>query len=299
MTGDSHMLELQKREATLRPMSSLPPLVEPAFWACIAAIAACWLLSVLTREYSWVDRLWSVMPPLYAIWFAWSSGGDPRTCAMAVLATLWGVRLTYNFARKGGYRKGGEDYRWVELRTRMSPLAFQVFNLLFTAGFQHLLVFAITLPAVVAASHPGKPFGAIDLALCALFLLFLVGETIADQQQWTFHQRKKARRERGEQVSQGFLSQGLFAYSRHPNFFCEQAQWWVFYALGAWAAGAWLNYTVWGPLLLSALFHGSTNFTEELSLRKYPDYAGYQRRVSRLIPWFPKPARLAENAVAE
>jgi len=278
-------------------MPSLPPLVEPAFWACIGAILLCWVLSVLTREYSWVDRLWSVMPPLYVSWFAWGSHGDPRVIAMASLAALWGVRLTYNFARKGGYRKGGEDYRWVELRTRMSPLAFQVFNFFFTAGFQHLLVFAITLPAAAAAQGE-RPFGAVDLALCALFLAFLLGETLADQQQWNFQHEKKQKRSRGEPV-RSFLDEGLFAYSRHPNFFCEQAQWWIFYVIGAWARDVWLDYTLVGPLVLTALFHGSTKFTEELSLRKYPEYARYQARVSRLIPWLPRVDKARESAIAE
>ncbi|MFT3923790.1 MAG: DUF1295 domain-containing protein [Myxococcales bacterium] len=280
-------------------MSSLPPLLEPAFWACIGAILLCWLLSVWTREYSWVDRLWSVMPPLYAIWFAWGSGFDGRTVLMAGLATLWGARLTYNFARKGGYQKGGEDYRWVELRKRMSPLAFQVFNFFFTACFQLLLVFALSWPAVIAVAHQDQPLGAVDTLLASLFLACLIGETIADQQQWTFQREKHDKQARGEPVTQGFVTGGLFAYSRHPNFFFEQAQWWIFYAMGAWAAGDWLNYTVAGPAVLTALFHGSTNFTEELSLRKYPDYAGYQARVSRLLPWFPRPRADEHGALAE
>jgi steroid 5-alpha reductase family enzyme len=35
---------------------------------------------------------------------------------MLGLTTLWGLRLTYNFWRKGGYKKGGEDYRWAYIR---------------------------------------------------------------------------------------------------------------------------------------------------------------------------------------
>ena len=55
------------------------------------------------------------------------------------------------------------------------------------------------------------------------------------------------------------------------------------------AAGAgWLNPTLAGPVLLTLLFHGSTNFTEEITAAKYPAYAGYQRRVSRLLPWLPR-----------
>ncbi len=89
---------------------------------------------------------------------------------------------------------------------------------------------------------------------------------------------------------------GLFRYSRHPNFFFEQAQWWVLYAIGATAAvaagaGVWggaLNLTIAGPVLLTILFLGSTVFTESISAQKYPDYAKYQRSTSMLVPWPPR-----------
>ena len=107
---------------------------------------------------------------------------------MALLVTAWGARLTFNFARKGGYT-GTEDYRWAILRGRMSPALFQVFNLLFIVLYQMTLLVLITLPALVAWEHP-SPFGVWDAVFAVLFVAFLVGETVADQQQWDFHQRK-------------------------------------------------------------------------------------------------------------
>lgn len=124
------------------------------------------------------------------------------------------------------------------------------------------------------------------MLLSLLFLFLLAGETVADEQQWRFHQDRLARRARGEVIETSFLTTGLFRYSRHPNFFCEQGQWWVFYGFGVVASGEWLHWTVVGAAVLTALFHSSTRFTEELSLAKYPSYAAYQARVSRLIPWF-------------
>jgi steroid 5-alpha reductase family enzyme len=273
-------------------MFELDAPLQTALTACACAIGVSWLLSLVTHEYSWVDRLWSVMPPLYVAWFALSADApDPRLWAMALLVTLWGVRLTFNFARKGGYSPGGEDYRWVELRARMSPLGFQLFNFFFIAVFQHLLLLAISLPALQAQREAYRPFGAVDALLCALFLVFLAGETLADEQQWRFQSEKRARRQRGERIEQEFLTTGLFRWSRHPNFFCEQAQWWTLYALGVCASGRWLSYSTVGPVVLTALFHGSSNFTEAISLRKYPAYAAYQARVSRLVPWFAKGER--------
>lgn len=266
--------------------------VAMALWSCGGVALACFVLSVITREYSWVDRAWSLLPPLYVTWFAWTEDfADARVDLMLALSWLWGARLTFNFARKGGYAAGGEDYRWAELRRRMSPALFQVFNFFFTAGFQNALLLALALPAWVAAQAPATPLGVVDVVLGALFLSFLVGETIADNQQWRFQSEKKKQQARGEQVEQAFLTTGLFAYSRHPNFFCEQMQWWVFYALGVHASGEWVDVGAIGAAVLTALFHGSTQFTEELSLAKYPAYADYQRRVSRLVPWWPGPRR--------
>jgi steroid 5-alpha reductase family enzyme len=269
---------------SLRAMSAL----HNALWACVVVSSLVWLLSVLTKEYSWVDRVWSIVPPLYAIYFAYEAGfSDPRTLAMAVLASAWGARLTYNFARKGGYAPGGEDYRWAELRKRMSPALFQLFNLVFIAFIQNFILLAITLPAWLAYEHRATPFGPYDALLCVAFLLLLAGETWADQVQWRFQQHKAAQRARGETPSEEFVTSGPFRLSRHPNFFCEQAQWWVFYGFGVVASGQLLHWTVAGAVTLTLLFHGSTNFTEALSLAKYPRYADYQRSTSRLWPWFP------------
>lgn len=277
------------RNATVWPMMCcLPPEMVLPFSMCAAFALGCWLLSVITREYSWVDRLWSITPPMYVAAFAWQAGFDnARLNLMTVLTALWGARLTFNFVRKGGYKKGGEDYRWEELRKKMSPAVYQVFNVVFISAYQHFLLLLIALPAW-EAFRSSRPLGIIDYLLAAVFALLLVGETIADQQQWNFHQQKKARKERGEPEPKGFVDTGLWAWSRHPNFFCEVSIWWVIYAFAIAAGASALNATIVGAVLLTLLFQGSTNFTESITARKYPAYADYQRRVSRLIPWFAK-----------
>ena len=267
-------------------MVVLGPIFDIPLMVCVGAAATCWVLNVATKECSWVDRLWSVLPPVYAWLFAWLGGWQPRSVLMALLATAWGVRLTYNFARKGGYARGGEDYRWEALRKLMPPWAFQVFNLLFIAMYQNALIFAFTLPAYFIASRPTTALNVVDALGAVLFLAALAGETIADQQQWNFHQEKKSLIAQGLSPKEPFLTAGMFRYSRHPNFFFEQAQWWVF-TLFAIAAGLpWLNWTLAGTVFLTMLFDGSSRFTEYLTLRKYPSYRDYQKRVSRMIPWF-------------
>lgn len=271
----------------------------------VAAVtsAACWVLSLITRDTSWVDRAWSIVPVAY-VWIfvagAFVNGeGSARVVLMGVLATAWGARLTFNFARKGGYT-GMEDYRWAILRGRMRPWQFQIFNVLFIICYQMALLVLITLPAAVAAQNPSALTG-WDALFIAAFVAFLAGETVADQQQWRFHQRKK---EAGGTLAPGFATTGLFRYSRHPKFFFEQAQWWAFYAIGATAAvtggggviGGVLNPTIVGPALLTVLFIGSTIFTESITASKYPAYADYRRTTSMLVPWPPRARAVATQS---
>lgn len=267
----------------------------------LAAIitAACWILSLITKDYSWVDRTWSLSPIAYAWIFAWpvlgAGAGGIRTLLMALLITAWGARLTFNFARKGGY-SGMEDYRWAIVRTAMKPWQWQLFNLFFTSIYQNVLLVLITLPVFISANNL-SPLGIWDALLMALFVVLLIAEFSADQQQWNFQQAKKAA---GGKLGPGFVTTGLFRYSRHPNFFCEMSQWWVVYLLGAVAMmssgatggllGGLLNWTVFGAVLLTVLFVGSTVMTESISAKKYPAYAQYQRTTSAVVPLPPRAA---------
>merc|ERR1712224_371584 len=111
-----------------------------------------------------------------------------------------------------------------------------------------------------------------------------MGEIIADEQQWIFHAEKRRAKEMGIQgsgdVRRGFLTQGLFAYSRHPNFFAEQCLWWIVYLFSVAASGLAINWAIAGAALLSMLFQGSTAFTEDITSSKYPLYRFYQKTTS-------------------
>lgn len=252
-------------------------------WICGGVTLACWLASVIVKEYSWTDRLWSVVPAVYAWVFA-AHAHDARVTLVAVLITAWGARLTFNFARRGGYAPGGEDYRWAVLRARMPGWAYALFNFLFIALYQNVLLLLITLPMVTMADHPGS-LGGADAVAAVVFAAFLVGETIADQQRWSFHK---------DPHRKGVLTTGMYAYSRHPNYFFEISQWWVVFAFAAIAAGTvWLP-TAAGAILLTLLFIGSTLFTESISIGRHPEYADYRRSTSMIIPL---PRRRAREAV--
>merc|ERR1719460_1374179 len=119
------------------------------------------------------------------------------------------------------------------------------------------------------------PLKPLDLVAVALTVLVLVGEHVADLQQFDYqtekYRRKGAKEPMGE-YARGFIETGLWAYSRHPNYFCEVSMWWCFYLFSIAATGRWLNWTIWGVIFLTGLFvlpRASLDVTEALSSRKY------------------------------
>ena len=127
---------------------------------------------------------------------------------------VWGARLTFTVARKGGY-VGIENYRWAELRRRMWPWQFQLVNFFFISLYQNVLLVLIALPALAAWQHRDRAFGPLDAALAIAFVAFTIAETIADQEQWNFQKSKHREIAAGREPTTRFVRSGLFRLSRH------------------------------------------------------------------------------------
>ena len=257
----------------------------------------CFVVGELTGNNSQMDKLWSLLPIAYTWVIAFRGGLQTRLVVMAVLATLWGLRLTFNFARKGAYRlkfwEGEEDYRWAVLRAKKEfqpHWKWMIFNLFFISIYQNALVLMTTFPALVLMSVD-KPFGLVDDLVSALMLGFIVYETIADEQQWAFQTTKWKMIKEGKKLEElpapynkGFNTVGLWNVSRHPNYFAEQGTWFAFYLFTIGGGMSLFNWSIIGALLLIVLFLGSCAFAEEISASKYPEYARYCQLVSRFFP---------------
>ncbi|MBR3074334.1 MAG: DUF1295 domain-containing protein [Bacteroidales bacterium] len=263
--------------------------------ACSALF--CFVVGELTSNNSQMDKLWSLLPIAYTWVIAVHGGMSARLVVMACLATLWGARLTFNFARKGAYKlkfwEGEEDYRWKVLRARKEfqpHWKWMLFNLFFISIYQNVLVLMITFPALVLMGVD-KPFGWVDALAAALMLGFIIYETVADEQQWAFQSAKWKMIKEGRKLedlpapyNKGFNTAGLWEISRHPNYFAEQAVWCSFYVFSIGGGIGIINWSIIGALLLIVLFIGSSAFAEEISSAKYPEYAGYCGKVSKFFP---------------
>jgi steroid 5-alpha reductase family enzyme len=267
---------------------------------CLSSIAFCFIVGEMTGNNSQMDKLWSILPIVYAWIVVVKSSMNPRLIMMAVLITIWGVRLTYNFAKKGAYSikfwSGEEDYRWVLLRENPKlnkRWKWALFNLLFISVYQNVLVLAITLP-LLAVMESTVLFNVFDGLIAVLLLAFIILETIADKQQNAFQTKKYELLNKGMKLedlpspyNHGFNKEGLWGRSRHPNYFSEQSIWVVIY-LFCISAGVtnyfFFNWTLFGSMFLILLFMGSSMFSEEISLQKYPTYQDYVDQVPKYLP---------------
>jgi steroid 5-alpha reductase family enzyme len=267
-------------------------------YVLLAKIAYCFIVGELTGNNSQIDKLWSVIPVGYTWGMTYLGGWNERMILMSVLVTLWAARLTFNFARKGGYKwpiwAGEEDYRWEILRKKpgfKNRFVWMLFDLFFISGYQSTLIFLFLLPILTCLSTGAVPLFWADYLLAVLFIGFLVVEFVADQQQHVFQKEKRRRIANNlpmDEYHKGFIDTGLWAFSRHPNYASEQSIWVVFYFFSVAATGEWINWSIAGCILLIILFKGSSDFSEGISAGKYPAYKDYIANVPRFIPRFRK-----------
>lgn len=257
----------------------------------------CFTVGEITGNNSQVDKVWSLLPIAYCWIIAAKGGMHPRLVVMAVLVTIWGIRLTYNFAKKGAYKlrfwEGEEDYRWEKVRALpflQNRAVWMAFDLFFISGYQNALILMFTFPALVCMGST-EPFSWVDAVATVLMFGFIVYETIADKQQWDFQSKKWAMIKSGKKLEElpepynkGFNTLGLWNVSRHPNYMAEQAIWVSFYIFSIGAGVGIINWSMIGALLLIVLFTASTNLVEGISGDKYPEYAEYCKKVNKFLP---------------
>ncbi|KDN39444.1 DUF1295-domain-containing protein [Tilletiaria anomala UBC 951] len=244
---------------------------------------------------------------------------EPRLALILVLELLWCVRLTFHAIRRGMFKKGEEDYRWPLLRAKMLRWQWELFTLFFIAITQIILLAVTALPSYIllTTKHPKhvadqvpRPINHLTVAdgiLACLLVTNLVMQFFADQQQWTYQNFKRGKDVHEKpltkdspklyteaDVARGFVTKGLWAYCRHPNFACEQATWWILYMFVPLtflptnpSAPLWryaITYAIASPLIMNILFLSSTRFSEAVSAGKYPEYKDYQKRVGMFLP---------------
>ena len=249
----------------------------------VGLFLALWLLALIRRDPSFVDAFWAFGMVVMALSsFALGDGDIERRALLTGLAAAWGMRLglhlLFRWLGEGADKryqrmmKGAEDKRgW----------GFAKATLLFVFLPQAVLMWLVSLPVQAPQAVSSGPLGLIALAGTALALFGIAFETIGDAQLARF---KRDSANKGK-----VMDTGLWAWTRHPNYFGDACAWW-----GIWLVAAetgWVGIaTVIGPIFLTyTLTRWSGAPLLEAGLkRSRPGYAEYVKRTSPFIPWPPK-----------
>ncbi len=247
------------------------------FGATLVLALGTWVASLVQRDVSLVDRMWSLLIAAPAAAYAWVlvPGDDLRFKVMAAIVVVWAVRLAiYVSWRNWGH---GEDKRYTVIRARNEPnFAFKSIYLIFV--LQAVLAWLVSLPFLAAAAYP-VPWTTIDAIGAALAVIGFVLEAVGDQQLATF---------RGDPANRGkVMDRGVWRYSRHPNYFGEFCVWWGLFAMALPAGGWW---SVVSPLIMTGLLlkvSGVALLEKDIGDRR-PAYRDY---IARTNAFFPGPPR--------
>lgn len=235
-----------------------------------------WFLSVIKRDVSIVDSIWSLM--LLASGLVYSYSMEPywgRSSVILTLLLLWALRLSLYVT----WRNWGEpeDLRYQAIRRKYEPnFALKSLGIIFV--FQAFLAWIISMPLWVALTVPFEP-NVFDVLGMILWSIGMVFETVGD---WQLARFKGNPANRGQ-----VMNRGLWRYTRHPNYFGECLIWWGFFLFVV-PTGAW--WSIVSPVLMTFLllkFSGVT-MLEETIVDRRPAYREYISSTNAFIPGLPK-----------
>jgi steroid 5-alpha reductase family enzyme len=247
--------------------------------AVLSMMTLLWLASLALRDSSIVDPFWGTGFVIANwIYFALTPDGFPaRKWLISILVTIWGLRLSlYLLWRNWGK---GEDFRYQQFRKDAGEKwwwysLFKVFVL------QGVLLWIISAPLLAAQISPTPDrLTVLDLLAILVWAIGFFFEAAGDFQLARF----KANPANKAKV----LDQGVWRYTRHPNYFGDAAQWWAHFLI-ALAAGGW--WTIFGPIIMTTLLLRVSGVTllEKTLATSRPGYKEYVESTSAFIPWFPR-----------
>ena len=245
--------------------------------AIFMMMSLLWLLSLALKNASIVDIFWG----LGFVLVAWLDYGispfmSVSKWLMLVFVTLWGLRLGLHILIRNWGK--GEDFRYAKWRKDHGYL-WTWLSFIKVFLLQGFLMWVIAAPVISIRVTDGIPIPTLfDFFGAILWLVGFYFETIGDLQ-LAYFKSESANKDR-------LLTDGLWKYTRHPNYFGDALQWWGLYLIAA-GAGAW--WTIYSPLLMTFLLMRVSGVTLlEQTMRAKPGYEKYMQKTSAFFPWLPK-----------
>jgi steroid 5-alpha reductase family enzyme len=251
-----------------------------AFAADVMATIVVFIFSIMFNNSSMYDAYWSAAPPLVAFYFLFCGGAEIitiRNMLVIILVSAWSFRLTYNWARQW---RGlvHEDWRYADIRNKTGR-AYWVVSFLGIHLFPTVQVFLACIslyPALAGEGGSSLPLN-ITAGLVTASAIWI--EARADRELDRF---KKSPKKPGQ-----VLSTGIWAWSRHPNYFGEILFWWGIF-LFAVSSKSFQWWCVIGPLFITLMFILiSIPMMEKHMLARKPAFREYMKKTPMLVPWFP------------
>ena len=240
-------------------------------------MSSWFLVSLLRKRNDVADVAWGlgfVLMTWTSFFLSGTSGA--RGLLISTVVTIWGVRLAWHIHRRN--RGKAEDYRYLAWRKEWGKWFYlrsyaQVYLL------QGMFLVLIVLPVLFVNGSVGTALGLLDVIGMAVWLFGFYFEAVGDAQLARFIQNPE---------NKGKLMQsGLWAYTRHPNYFGEVTQWWGLWLVALSVPSGLLG--IIGPLTITFLILKVSGIPMlEKKMAEHPEFAEYARRVSVFIPLPPK-----------
>jgi len=247
--------------------------------AIILMMILGWFLSLILKNVTVVDSLWGLGFVLIAwLTFFLTDGFLGRRLLIALMVTVWGLRLSIYLSRRNWGK--GEDPRYGSWREK-SGKHFWIVSLFKVFLLQSLFLWAISLSLQYgAASKTPAMITWLDLCGLSLWMVGFVFEAVGD---WQLAAFKSNPANKGK-----VMDRGLWAYTRHPNYFGECLMWWGIFVIAFSTPNSW--WTVLSPLIITAVLLKMTGIplTEKTIVAHRPGYKEYIQQTPAFIPWFPK-----------
>jgi steroid 5-alpha reductase family enzyme len=239
-----------------------------------------WVIYRLLKNPSVVDVSWSIGLMAAGLIYLWSQPMTFRISIISSLLILWSVRLaTYLWFTR--IRKGHIDKRYSELSNAWKISKSLGFFLNFQ--LQALFIFIISIVFFFISNSHNTNLSFFDIIACLIIMLGIVGESVADYQLQRF-----------KSAHQGQVCNvGLWAYSRHPNYFFDWLTWWGFTLFSLR-----YDYGYFGIISVCLLYFIFTRITGPMTERgsiqsRGQAFIDYQKTTSMFFPWFKKKANAA------
>jgi steroid 5-alpha reductase family enzyme len=250
-----------------------------ALLVILVLMTTLWIFSVVYKNVSIVDLFWGIGFILVsAVYFKCTDGNDTRKTILMILVTIWGLRLSGYLAWRNIGK--GEDFRYRQFRQTYGEHRYWWISYFQTFLSQGLLMWLISAPLLGAQFlGKGNEIGLLDFAGLILWLTGFIFEAVGDYQMARF---KTNIQNKGK-----VMDNGLWRYTRHPNYFGDSSVWWG-YGLICLSAGSYIP--IVGSILMTILIIKISGVTLlEKSLKENrPGYKEYIEKTSAFIPWFPK-----------